>query len=339
MEMVKVTIVTVVYGSRWNLLKQVADSVLVDEKVHTFIIVDNGCKDAAAMDAYAKEHASKIVILRQERNIGYSGAISKGLARARDTDCSYVLVLDDDSVPEEGAIDLFLDNLRFFPDNKVVLAGNRVTVPGNEKVFTRPLPRRLTPKGTLFEVFSFRKLVNLFRLLLRIPQPANQPFLPLVPMEAFVTGGSFIPIEAIREVPLPDGSLFIYGEDLEFSWRIRRAGYACYACARPIITDIDLTFSREGQHIFGMFEAAFPNYKVYYRLRNAVIISRRNTTQSAFVLFLNIVVWTTGLLLIGLITMGPTRAYAKRMRLMLRALRDGYRGTEAPRPDYVMIPG
>jgi GT2 family glycosyltransferase len=339
MDSTRVTVVTVVYGKRWNLLQQVTNAVLKDPKVAILVIVDNGCADSAAMDAYAAPYGERIVILRQTKNIGYSGAISKGLAYARDTVCDFVFVLDDDSVPEDGAIDYFLENLKFFPDRKkVVLAANRVNVPGNEKIFNKPIQLQSMPKGTLFDVFKFSKLVHLVRLMMRVPDPANGQFTPIVPMEAFVTGGSFIPIEAIREAPLPDGSLFIYGEDLEYSWRIRRLGYSCYVCARPKITDIDLTFSSEGNHIFGLFDPAFPSYKVYFRLRNAVIISRRNTTQSKLVLFLNIFVWMSGLILIGFVTAGFKPGYLGKVRIIVRAAWDGYHGTSQPIPLYVTTP-
>lgn len=333
----RVTVVTVVYGQRWPLLKQVADSLLKDPKVTTFVIVDNGCSNAQEMDAYALSYGERVVVLRQARNIGFSGAIEKGLGFARDTDCEHVLVLDDDSVPEDGAIDMFLENLKLFPDKKVVLAGNRVNVPGNEKVFRRPPLTHTIPKGTLFEVFSIKKFVELIRLVLRIPMSANSPFIPIVPLEAFVTGGSFLPIEAVREAPLPDGSLFIYGEDLEYSWRIIRLGYPAYVCARPRIIDIDMTFPKEGGHIFGLFDSAFPLFKVYYRTRNAVIISRRNTTQVPLVLYINVVVRTLGLLLIGLFTMGPTPAYLLRAQTIVRAVWDGY-STGRPVPGYVKAP-
>jgi rhamnopyranosyl-N-acetylglucosaminyl-diphospho-decaprenol beta-1,3/1,4-galactofuranosyltransferase len=338
MKVIKVTVVTVVYGKRWNLLQQVAEASLADDKVTTFVIVDNGCADAVAMDAYTAQYGSRIVILRQTKNIGYSGAISKGMAYARDTECDFVFVLDDDSVPEPHAIDYFLENLKFFANKKVVLAGNRVNVPGNEKIFNKPIQLNAMPKGTVFDILRLSKLVHVVRLLLRVSDPADGQFVPIVPMEAFVTGGSFIPIEAVREAPLPDGSLFIYGEDLEYSWKIRKLGYACYVCARPKIFDIDLTFSSEGNHIFGLFDPAFASYKVYFRLRNAVIISRRNTVQSPIVLFINIVLWMTGLILLGLITVGPTKSYFGKVRIILRAARDGYYGTSQPIPPYVTTP-
>ena len=323
--MVKVTVITVVYGNRWPLLRQVAEQCLADRKVTTFVIVDNGCTTPEEMDVYARKYGERIAILRQEKNVGYSGAISKGLEYARGTDCDYVFVLDDDSVPEEHAIDYFLDTLKLFPNNKVILAGNRIDVPGNPLIFNRK-PLALTKtKGTLFDVFNLKAIVNLLSIVLRRSRVSDYPFIPVVPLEAFVTGASFLPIEVVRTAPLPDASLFIYGEDLEYSWRILRMGYSCYAVARPIIRDIDLTFQpSEGSHITGLFDSETPAYKVYFRMRNAVIISRRNTLQWQLTLVLNVVVWFVGVCLIGLIKTGPTRTYFGRVRLIARALLTGF---------------
>jgi GT2 family glycosyltransferase len=337
MENVKVTVVTVVYGSRWPLLKQVADACLQDSRYTTFIIVDNGCADASAMDAFAASYGERIVILRQEKNIGYSGAISQGLTRARETDCDYVFVLDDDSVPEVGAIDHFLKNLAMFGDRKVILVGNRVDVPGNRDIFTaRPL-HDAPPRGTLFEVFSFRKLINAVKLVLRIEPRSDHPFIPIVPTEAFVTGGTFLPIDVVRTVDVPDASMFIYGEDLDYSWRIRRLGYQSYACARPIIRDLDMTFPEYGDHIFGLFNPKTPAYKVYYRMRNAVRISLRHSDQSRFVLALNVSVWFIGLCLIGLYKWGLTSAFFSRAKLVATALYTGF-VPSAPIPEVVVTP-
>lgn len=337
MNTAKVTIVTVVYGSRWPFLKQVAEACLSDVQVKTFIIVDNGCHDTLLMDEYASAYKDRVIVLRQEKNIGYSGAISKGLTYARETDCDFVFVLDDDSVPEEGAIAHFLDNLRLLGDRKVILVGNRVDVPGNKDIFTtRPL-QDAPPRGTLFEVFSFRKLVNAFNLLLGKKPRTDYPFIPVVPTEAFVTGGTFLPIEVVRTVEVPDASMFIYGEDLDYAWRIRRLGYQSYACARPIIHDIDMTFPNYGDHIFGLFNPNTPAYKVYYRMRNAVRISRRHSYQSSFVLSLNVAVWYIGLCIIGLIKWGPSKAYGKRAWLVLQALWTGFFPDTAV-PKDVVIP-
>jgi hypothetical protein len=128
----------------------------------------------------------------------------------------------------------------------------------------------------------------------------------------------------VRKAPLPDARLFIYGEDLEYSWRIRRMGYPIYVCARPIIRDIDMTFPSYGYHIFGLFDEKTPNYKVFFRMRNSVIISRRNTVQSQFVLVINIIVWFIGLAAIGIFQAGLSKTYFSRLSLIAKALWRGY---------------
>jgi len=337
MNNVKVTVVTVVYGTRWALLKQVAEVCLADTQVKTFVIIDNGCHDANLMDEFAVDYGGRIKILRQEKNIGYSGAISRGLTYARETDCDFVFVLDDDSVPEEGAIGHFLQNLRLLGDRKVILVGNRVDVPGNKDIFTsRPLQDNM-PRGTLFEVFSVRKLVNVCKLVLGIKPRNDHPFIPIVPTEAFVTGGTFLPIEVVRTAEVPDASMFIYGEDLDYAWRIRRLGYQSYACARPIIRDIDMTFPNYGDHIFGLFDPKTPAYKVYYRMRNAVRISKCHSNQSYVVFVLNVLVWFVGLCFVGLIKWGLSKAYLKRVVLVAQALFTGF-FPNTPVPKSVVTP-
>ncbi|PIT93331.1 MAG: hypothetical protein COU06_00435 [Candidatus Harrisonbacteria bacterium CG10_big_fil_rev_8_21_14_0_10_38_8] len=337
MNKTKVTVVTVVYGQRWSLLKKVADSCLSDDKVKTFIIVDNGSENKKKIDDYIKQYNTRVIVLRQEKNIGYSGAINIGINYAKKTDCDYVFILDDDSVPEKNAIDYFLANLALFKNKKVVLVGNRVDVPGNKDIFTRRPLQDKPPNGTLFEVFRFKKIINAIKLALDIAPSTCNSFIPIVPTEAFVTGGTFLPIEIIKKVDAPDKTMFIYGEDLDYAWRIRKAGYDSYACARPIINDIDITFPKYGDHIFGLFKSETPEYKVYYRMRNSVIISRRHGDQNVLILAVNVIVWYIGVCILGLIKTGLTKTYLERAILIYIALYTGF-FPKTKTPKSVIIP-
>lgn len=334
---VRVVAVTVVFGPRWSLLRQVAESCLKDPQVTTFVIVDNGCQDPVLMDEFADKYSGRVVVLRQEKNIGHPGAVNKGIVYARELDCDFIFILDDDSVPEEGAVDHFMNNLQFFQNQKVILVGNRVDVPGNKDIFTaRPLQDQ-KPRGTLFEVFSIRKFINACKLVLGIQPRTDNPYLPIVPTEAFVTGGTFLPVEVARAVEPPDASMFLYGADLDYAWRIRKLGYQSYACARPIIRDIDITFPTYGYHIFGLFDPKTPAYKVYDRMMNAVKISKRHTDQSLPILALNVIVWYIGLCIIGLIKWGPNRTYLGRAWLVAQALYTGF-VPSTPVPKSVVTP-
>jgi GT2 family glycosyltransferase len=333
-----VVVVTVVFGDRWHFLKQTLEALVTDQKVKTIIIVDNNSKNPEAMDVYARQYLHKIVILRQEKNIGFSGAISKGVVRAKETDSQYVLIMDDDCVLEEGGIDMFLDNYKYFPNNRVVMVGNRVDVPGTLGAFKRPSIASQYPNGTIFEVFSSRKVINLIKLILGKKENPTGPFIPVFPTQAFVTGGSFYPMQLLREIDPYDTSFFIYGEDLDFAWRAKKAGFLSYQCARPIIHDIDLTFPEEGGHIWGLFQEKTPDYKVYYRMRNSVIISRRHTYQSKLSLLLNIKVWFIGLFILGAFKHSSWKTYIHRVKLITRAVADGYKHPDSQPPAYLKTP-
>ncbi|MEN9552391.1 MAG: hypothetical protein RI935_768 [Candidatus Parcubacteria bacterium] len=333
-----VTVVVVVYGDRWNFLKQTLEPLVSEQKIKTIVIVDNNSKNPDAMDVYARQYAHKIVVLRQSENLGFSGAIAKGADYAKGTDAGYVLIMDDDCVLEEGGIDMFLDNYKYFPNNRVVMIANRVDVPGVTGSFNRSSIQSQMPDGTIYEVFSIKKVINLLKLILGKKENPHGPMLPIFPTQAFVTGGSFYPIEVLKEVDVYDSSFFIYGEDLDFAWRVKKAGFLSYQCARPIIHDIDLTFPEEGGHIWGLFRESTADYKVYYRVRNGVIISRRHTYQNKLSLLINIIIWHIGLFVLGFFKHSSWKTYWYRMKLITRAVVDGYKHPHTTRPEYVQVP-
>jgi hypothetical protein len=124
----------------------------------------------------------------------------------------------------------------------------------------------------------------------------------------------------------------MYGEDLKYAWGVRSLGYESYLCYRPMIEDIDMTFEQvKGSHIYGLFQEKTPDYKVYLRVRNSVIISREHTYQNKITLFINIVAWHTGLLLIGVMKTKLNKIYFHRVKIILLAIKNGYkRNTEIP---------
>lgn len=333
-----VVAVTVVYGDRWNFLKKTLDALINEPKISTVIVVDNNSKNQQALDEYSKEHSPKIIILRQSENIGFSGAISKGAEKAKETSCDYVLIMDDDCVLEEGGIDMFLDNYKYFPTQRVVMVANRIDIPGVIGSFRRPSIKSQIPDGTIFDTINIKKITNLINLILGKKENPNGPFLPFFPTQAFVTGGSFYPMEVLNEVDPYQADFFIYGEDLDFAWRVKKAGFLSYQCARPIIHDIDITFSQEGGHVWGLFSDTTADYKVYYRMRNSVVISRRHTYQSKINLLANIIIWYTGLFILGLFRHSSWKTYFYRVKLIVRAVLDGYAYPNTKRPDYIVVP-
>jgi GT2 family glycosyltransferase len=328
-----VAVLTVTYGKRWGLLSQVLERVFNDVHVSVCVVVDNGSSCARELGEAKIQYEGKLEIVRSEKNIGSAGGFALGLEKVRSLDCEYVLILDDDNLPDEGMIESFLKLKKTIPEEKVVLVGNRVDLPHNEDVFYGEATGPTEPKGTFFESITHEKLANFFRLLTHTQKksaPHKEPR-RLVANESFVYGGAFIPIEAIRKAPLPDRNLVLYGDDIEYSWGIKRLGYASYVCFEPKIHDLEISFGEESQAV-GLFDPHSHPFRVYYRMRNMVLISRRNTRQSKLTLFLLIALWVHALFLLGAAKYGISRNLFKKMKLIYRAWRDGYYpGTEVPK--------
>jgi GT2 family glycosyltransferase len=321
----RVAAVTIMYGDRWKYLSKVVEAAMRDPFITHMVIVDNGAAHKGQIREGVRIYGDKVTVLETGRNLGSAGGFAVGLEHARGLDVDFIFVLDDDSVPEEGSVQAFMDILKLFPDKKVVLSGSRYDVLDNKEYFYMPSIPDDRPRGTFFEVFSWRKVLHFLKLLFRVKKKHRRgPFIPIIPTEGFIYGGAFLPIEAVRTAPLPDRTLFLYGDDVEYSWNIKKLGYVSYLCTVPRIHDIDLTFGESDSHIFGQFDPQTAPFKVYYRLRNMVRLSRKHTRQGRVSLFLNIIIWVLGLFLLGLIKRGPTADYFGKISLMAKAVYAGY---------------
>jgi GT2 family glycosyltransferase len=324
MDSSSVTVVTVTYGMRWDFLSQVVLAVMKDPHVSKLVIVDNGSKNKEEIEKGVEVYGDRVVILRQEKNIGSAGGFAVGLNYARGTESDFVFLLDDDNVPEEGAIAQFLETRKLFADKNIVLCGNRSNGKGNQDYFYQIRTIRGKSVKTFFEVFSFSKVIHFLKLIFRIHKDTSlrRTFIPVVPNESFIYGGVFMPIEAVKAAPLPDADLILYGDDIEYSWGVRDLGYNSYLCALPHIYDIDSSFG--DSHILGLYDPKTQPFKVYYRIRNMVRISVRRSSQNGFILFLSILFWVKGLSLLAFCKYGFTYTYWKRYWLIVQAVYGGY---------------
>jgi GT2 family glycosyltransferase len=330
----KIAIVTVTYGNRWKFLSLLINSVIDDPNVFKLIIVDNGSFNKEEIENEVKKYQDKIVVIRHESNLGSAGGFASGLAYVRDVDCDFVLMLDDDNVPEPNAISMFLDGYNMLSGKRVV-CGFRSDIQSS-KIFSSTVKNTELIK-TFFDVWNFEKLKRFFNKLFYIKEEdfVNK-FYPIIPIQGFVYGGAFLPIKAIREAPLPDKSLILYGDDVEYSWGVIDAGYATYLCSHPVIRDVDMSFEG-GDHILGLFNLKTQAFKVYFRIRNMIRISLRNTMQTRIGLHTSIFIWILGLFVFGAIKYGITAHTIKRMRLIFSAVYGGYI-VDAKIPDSAKLP-
>lgn len=319
---VAVVAVAITHAHRWQFLKQVVERVMKDPSVSRFIIVDNGSQDSEKMYAETKSYGARVLIVKNPKNLGSAGGFSRGIQAAKEENADYVLLLDDDSIPEENFVEKYQAAQMIVKDPQAVIAGARSNV-GDSKDFFNPrmIYAPSWQQKTFFEVFSFRKL---WRRILSFLSGGRkgEAFVPIMPVKSFVYGGTFLPIEAIRKAPLPDEALFLYGDDIDYAWGVGDLGYTIYATATPSLYDVDMTFP--GSHITGLFDETVPVWKVYFRLRNMVRLSIKHKAQNRVILLLNVVVWFIALLVIGFFYTRAQSRYWKRTFIIIEAMRAGY---------------
>ncbi|MFN3505797.1 MAG: glycosyltransferase family 2 protein [Caldimicrobium sp.] len=141
--------VTVTYGNRFHLLKQVIDAAL-SEGVTKVIVVDNNSviESREKLKAYEKELGSdKIKVLYLDDNYGSAGGYKRGLEEAyNDPKCDFIWLLDDDNMPLKDSLKKLLE-FWFSLDiedkeNKVALLSDRFVI---SKIFKEGIKRNIKP--------------------------------------------------------------------------------------------------------------------------------------------------------------------------------------------------
>ncbi|MCG2659547.1 MAG: glycosyltransferase, partial [Kiritimatiellae bacterium] len=94
-----------------------------------------------------------------------------------------------------------------------------------------------------------------------------------VAIDSFAWRGTLISSNVIRQVGLPDPGYFLYGEDVDYSLRIRKAGYSMYYVPQSIMWVNSSPTTKVTGRFFGR-EVAFHQspYRLYYAVRNELYL-------------------------------------------------------------------
>lgn len=323
--LVTVTGIITLKEGKWPQCKEVIDSIIRDRRIKKLIILSTDTLDKEKVTVFAKMYAEKIVLVNEDVNKGPAFIFSKAVSLAQKETTTYVLFLDDDAIPEKGLIDTFLDNLKYFKNketSRVIMIANTIDIFGKEKSFYSSVNKKYFKDGTLFDIFSIRKVNNLIKRILGI-ETTYVATPPVFHTQAFIGGGTFVPMEAIKNIAPPLLSLYMHGEDIEYAWRLKETGFSFFQCTHPIIRRPS-SEEKGNHHVFELFSKKTQDNEVYYHIRNAVLISRLHTYQSKPALLLNIITWITIALLLGILKSDSFKLFLHRGRIILRGVIHGY---------------
>ena len=256
----------------WNtrdLLRRCLETVYASQGEFSFqvVVVDNASTDDSA--AMVQQEFPQAQLIVSPTNGGYSYGNNLGLralgfkdkGRAPDAPRYGLLLNPDTEVPPDGLHDMiaFMD-----AQPKVGAAGPKLVLPDGslDRACRRSFP---TP---LISLYHFSGLAKLFPNSPRFAR-YNMTYLP-IDQEAEVDSvvGAYMQVrrEAIEAVGLLDEVFFMYGEDLDWAYRIKNAGWSVVYHPQVVVKHVKRAASRQSQRAqLEFWRAMLIFYRKHYR--------------------------------------------------------------------------
>ncbi len=323
----KVAVLILIDGQTSEYIIDIIKTTNKDSAVAKYVLVDNATDFVGEVLEQTMRFGEKVVVIHKNVKISRAQLVTEGLTYIRDNvQCDYIFFLEEDTVPEEGSIKDFLVTLAKIPEKKVILTGHRANIPGATDIFYTTPKSTKNVFGTFFETVTLSKVVSFFQQLTgNAIFKRRSDFIYFQPVSSFTYAGTFLPTVILTEVGLPDSNIIKYGDDIEYSWRLKRAGYDIYVCYSPKIYDYSL-LEKYSFSTANTFDESVTFSDVYLRAHNMVLISRKNTTQNKLSLLISILVWFFALIIYGIFHSPNVTIYFKKLKSTLSGIVNGYRG-------------
>lgn len=240
--------VIVTYNPDTSILEKTILSTL--DQVDKIYVVDNA--SSISLKEIISDYA-RVESVNLDTNMGIAAGFNIGIQRAQEGGYSYLLLLDQDSIPPANMVMRYLMAIE-----RLRLEGQTVAAVG---------PRYRDPRsGKVSSFVRFKWLRNTYI--------SGDDTSSLVPTDFLISSGSFYPLEAFETVGLFDERLFIDHVDTEWCHRAASFGFNFFG-----IPDVIMTHSLgEGSvRLWFLPSRAQPLHKpfrLYYMVRNSLLMYR-----------------------------------------------------------------
>lgn len=327
-----VTVVTVTYGERRALLRQVLDA-LPAQGVGRAVVVDNGAR-WPVKDELAAAYGDFVDVVEMGRNTGSAGGFAAGVQRALKTGAEYIWLLDDDNRPAPeclAALSAAYQDLsgQHSADLLAVLAFR----PEHQADVAAGVPLRyVNPRRNSFRGFHVLDIPYKFWRRTRWGRPSASGGLPArVDLGVAPYSGLFFHRALVERFGLPRADFVLYADDAEFTYRLTHAGGRIALITAATIKDLESSWNlRDGaSSSFGVLLKQGSDFRVYYGTRNGVFFSVYCRGRDTWMFRLNRWAYMGSLAVLARIT-GRTDRY----RLVAEAVRDGLAARLGPHPRF-----
>jgi GT2 family glycosyltransferase len=238
-----IIVIIISYNKIDSVIKAIR-SIIDYYNMHHFIIIDNS--ENSYFFENLKMNLNKIkalTLIKNPQNYGFAKAVNQGIEIAmKDNNCKYILLLNDDAYVDKDCISKLIDALE--KDEKALLAGPTICYGKS--------PNTVWSAGGYFDNFLSRIRIPLKNKNITIEE------LDKIPIQEvdFLTGCVLlIKREAIEKVGFFDEAFFFYSEDLDYCFRVKKAGYKCLWVPSSIAWH-DIEMSARFSSPFAMYNLA-----------------------------------------------------------------------------------
>ena len=199
-------------------LEQCLNSVMLAAKnVNSeVIVVDNNSSDGSIEMLKAK--FPKVQVIQNSENVGFSKANNQGIKIGKG---KYILLLNPDTVIDEQTLTKITDRMN--ADDQI--GGLGVRMVDGKGVFLPESKRGLpTPLVAFYKIFG---LSSIFKKSKRFGRYHLSYLDEFEENEIDILSGAFMCMRksVLDKIGLLDEAFFMYGEDIDLSYRIQKAGY------------------------------------------------------------------------------------------------------------------
>ncbi len=201
-----------------KLLQKCLESVFSSSGNFEVIVSDNGSKDGSV--EMVKENFPQVKLIENGKNLGFAAGNNVALRQASGR---YYLLLNSDT---EVAPDAFEESMKYLDSHSEVgCLGVKLLLPDGslDQATRRNFPN---PWNSFLRLFGLRKFSDY-----NVQGPVDE----IAEIDATVGAYMMVPKVVIDKVGLLDEEFFMYGEDLDWCYRIKQAGYKVVYFPRAVV--------------------------------------------------------------------------------------------------------
>ena len=229
-------------------------------------VVDNNSVDGSV--AMVAEKFPWVKLIANKDNVGFSKANNQAMMLSQ---CKYQLLLNPDTVIEEDTLQKVVDYMDQHPE----VGGLGVRMVDGKGIFLPESKRGLpTPMVAFYKIFGLSRLFPRSKRFARYHMGHLSEF---EVNEIEILSGAFMLMrkEALDKVGLLDEAFFMYGEDIDLSYRIIKGGYknVYFPETRIIHYKGESTKKSSVNYVFVFYRAMIIFAKKHFSQKNAKLFS------------------------------------------------------------------